>query len=252
MALALKDVTLSRPTVNLSYTLTVPEHSFVAILGESGSGKSSLLHVISGFELPKKGHISWRGEHFGSLIPSERPLTIVFQKDNLFSSLSLFDNVAIALRGMLRLSAQDHAMIAELFQFIGLGNLMHQKPDQVSIYAQQKTAIARSLLREKPLLLLDEPFSLLKGEERDRICLFLKEMHRTFQLTTLMVVSKPEEALEMATMGAVLHQGKFVQIDSIDRIECLRKIPTQKEHATPYGPLDTTLSNQIHNARLVS
>jgi len=252
MALVLKDVTLSRPIVNLSYTLTAPENSFVAILGESGSGKSSLLHVISGFEIPTQGQMLWKGEEFGSLLPSERPLTIVFEKDNLFGSLSLFDNVALALRSTLRLSHQDHAMITELFQFIGLGSLMHQRPDNVSHYAQQKTAIARSLLREKPLLLLDEPFAFLNEEERENICLFLKEMHHTFQLTTLMIVSQPEEAREIATLGAVLYQGQFVQVAPIEEIKCLRT-HDRTETGPFYGHRDKVLALQDpHHVRLVS
>lgn len=218
MPLVLEDVKLLKQRAVMTYHFVVPDGAFMAVIGGRKSMRSALLHLVAGFESPTSGHVYLRDLALHTLMPSERPLTIIFQESNLFNHLNLFENVSLGLKGTLHLNAIERRKVGDFLTYVGLENLFFKKPNDVSPYIQQKAALARSLLGGKPLLLLDEPFGSLQKDERDAYARLLNEVHHTFQLTTLMVVSDPQEAQVLSSHLAVIGGEKIVSSGPTDTI----------------------------------
>ena len=210
MALVVDNVKLPRRTFDLHYSFRVPGESFVAIMGENGSGKSSLLHLISGFETPVFGKIIFKDKPLHRLPPGERPVTILFQDHNLFEHLTLWENIALGLRGTLYLTLEEKSVIENLLEKFQISHLAHKKPNEVSGGEQQRTALARCVLRNKPLLLLDEPFNAIDPKKRYELFDLLRQVRSEYRLTTLIVTHSPQEALHLAPQAIFLHQGQVL------------------------------------------
>lgn len=144
------------------YGFTLAPGSILAIQGTSGVGKTTLLDLIAGFEMPDTGTISWMGESFLAKPPWERPVTTVFQDDNLFAHLTCQQNVELALSAM-QIGGVD---IDAAFDRLGISGLQARYPGEISGGQQQRVALARALLRDRPILLLDESFSALDWHTR--------------------------------------------------------------------------------------
>jgi thiamine transport system ATP-binding protein len=208
MSLVLREVKLSKRSCQLKYNLTVPEGEFLSILGTQKSGRSALLHLIAGFEFASSGEIFFRKVAFQNRAPSERPLTIIFQDGNLFNHLNVFENLALGIKGTLQINKKEADLIKEMIFYVGLEDSFSKTPSELSMFQQQKAAIARSIVTGKSLLLLDEPFKNLTPEERDDLCLLLKMLHKKFNLTTVMVVSDTKEAIITSSLATIIHEGR--------------------------------------------
>lgn len=157
--LRLEDVTIRLGDFRLRADLSVAQGARVAVIGPSGAGKSTFLSAIAGF-VPHAGRITWQG----AILPEDpgaRPVSILFQDNNLFPHLSVFDNVALGLKPALRLSDEDCTQVERALDRVGLGALGRRRPAELSGGQQSRVALARTLIRAKPLLLLDEPFAAL-------------------------------------------------------------------------------------------
>ncbi|MDA9008591.1 ATP-binding cassette domain-containing protein [Alphaproteobacteria bacterium] len=170
-----------------SFDLSVKPGKILGITGKSGSGKSTLLDLVAGFLLPSAGEILIEGNRQNELPPEARPLTILFQKNNLFEHLSAADNVALGINPSLRLTSQEKQLVTKALARVGLGGKDRQKVASLSGGEQQRVALARSLVRNKPILLLDEPFSALDAETRAEMLTLVREIVDEKQLATLMV-----------------------------------------------------------------
>ena len=159
--LSLDDLSLTQDGFTLALSGDVAAGERVALLGPSGSGKSTLLSLIAGFDWPDRGRILWDGREITRAPVADRPVSILFQDGNLFPHLSVFDNVALGLRPDLRLTAEDRDRVAESLGQVGLGDQAHKRPAALSGGQQARVALARMLLRDRPLALLDEPFAAL-------------------------------------------------------------------------------------------
>lgn len=210
MPLVLDDVKLSRKIMELCFTLSVANGECVTIMGPKGAGKTSLLHLIAGFEQPSSGMISFHGQNLTHLLPSSRPLTILFQDNNLFEHLTIWDNVALGLRGTLHLSYQDRQLVEQALTWVGLENWERKKPLEISLAQQQRISIARCILQRRPLFLLDDPFSMLPPHERYQILNLIRDIHIKLGLTTLMVTHYPEDALFITQKTLFISQGKVI------------------------------------------
>eukprot|EP00210_Caulerpa_lentillifera_P008762 g8358.t1 len=210
MTLEVKKVRLPRRAFDLDYTLSVPKGTCMAIMGANGSGKSSLFHLLSGFESPVSGSITFDDVPIHCLPPGERPLTILFQEHNLFDHLTVSENVALGLRGTLYLRVDERDIVQAILEKFHIQHLAHRKPSEVSGGEQQRTALARCILRKKPLLLLDEPFSALDPQSRYDFLKMLKQVHEEYKLTMLVVTHSPQEAMSIAPTAAFLHEGKVI------------------------------------------
>ena len=208
--LELRDVTFRYPGQAMHFDLTVERGSFTAILGPSGGGKSTLLSLIAGFETPLSGTITIDGHDVTQARPAERPLSMIFQDNNLFAHLDVATNVALGLSPSLQLSTNQRQALAAALAQVGLTGKEQRRPGELSGGERQRAAIARVLVRDKPLLLLDEPFTALGPALRREMLDLLKSLHVERGLTTLMVTHHPDDARVAASHTAFLTDGQII------------------------------------------
>ena len=193
--LEIRSVNFTRPGgLSFLYEITVAEGEILAVQGPSGVGKTTLLDLIAGFEYPDSGLISWNGSNFLASPPWERPVTTVFQSDNLFTHLTCLENVRIGLPSSQR---DDHAAIDAAFVRLGIDGLQNRLPDAVSGGQQQRVALARALLRDKPVLLLDESFSALDWPTRQGCFDSLREITEARRMAVLFVSHDERDAAHL-------------------------------------------------------
>ncbi len=166
----------SRPHWQFDFQLKPGE--CLAIHGASGSGKSTLLNLIAGFLQPDAGSIVWNRTQLNALPPWERPVTSVFQEHNLFEHLNVADNIGLGLHPGLKLSGTQKQQIVDSLKRVGLGPMAKRRPAQLSGGQRQRVALLRALLREQPLLLLDEPLTGLDPDAREILHRLLLEQKR--------------------------------------------------------------------------
>jgi thiamine transport system ATP-binding protein len=164
-AVELREVTFSYGEALMLFDLSVAASSIVAIMGSSGSGKTTLLNLIAGFERPHSGRIGIGGRDMTDTAPSARPISMVFQENNLFAHLDVAANVGLGRSPSLRLTGQDRQDVAQALADVGLAGKEDRLPAELSGGERQRVALARVLVRRRPVLLLDEPFASL-----DRAC----------------------------------------------------------------------------------
>ncbi len=187
---------------------------FTALLGRSGSGKTSLLRLIAGLEFADAGSIEIDGVDCTHLSPGVRRIGFVFQSYALFSHLSVFENIAFGLRVKPRRVRPAEAVIGEkvnaLLTMIQLDGLGARLPSQLSGGQRQRVALARALAIEPRILLLDEPFGALDREVREELRIALRAVHDRLGLTTVFVTHDEDEALALADRIVVLEHGRIV------------------------------------------
>jgi thiamine transport system ATP-binding protein len=207
LAVELSAVTFRYEDMLMRFDLAVEAGECVALIGPSGAGKSTLLNLIAGFEAPLSGSIRLSGTDVVGWPPAQRPVTMVFQEHNLFAHLSVFDNVALGINPGLRLGTDDAARIEAALAEVGLSGLGHRKPEQLSGGERQRAALARALVRNRPLLLLDEPFAALGPKLRREMLDLVNALRRTRGLTVLFVSHQPEDAHHGADRVAFIQAG---------------------------------------------
>nr|WP_237402281.1 ATP-binding cassette domain-containing protein [Rhodovulum sulfidophilum] len=192
----------------LEADLTVAPGRIVALLGPSGAGKSTLLDSIAGFLAPDRGRVLWQGSDLGPLAPGDRPLSVLFQDNNLFPHLTAARNVGLGLRPDLRLTpAQSRAVEAALDR-VGLGGLGERKPAALSGGQRGRVALARMLLRNRPLMLLDEPFAALGPALKAEMLALVAELARETGATVLFVTHDPADARAIADETVLVAEGR--------------------------------------------
>ncbi len=179
----------------------------IAVIGPSGGGKSTLLHAIAGFLAPAAGRIFWDGQDLGPVAPGARPMSILFQDQNLFPHLTVFDNVALGLSPRLRPAPADRARVAAVLDRVGLGGLGDRRPAALSGGQQGRAALARALLRARPVLLLDEPFAALGPALKAEMLALLSEVQAETRALTLMVTHDPADARRFADLTILVAGG---------------------------------------------
>lgn len=182
-----------RYTTPMCFDVSVEAEEKVAIVGASGSGKSTLLNLIAGFAYADSGEIHLDGVLHTHTSPFQRPVSMLFQDNNLFNHLSVADNIALGLQPSLKLSATQQQVVNNVAEQVGLADYLTRQPAQLSGGQKQRVALARCLLRDQPILLLDEPFSALDKTLRAEMLALLSTLCQQKQLTLLMVTHQPEE-----------------------------------------------------------
>ncbi len=206
--LELEDLLVRQGDFTLSADFRVPERTRVAIIGPSGGGKSTLLGTIAGFIAPESGRILWDGEPITPLLPAERPVSILFQENNLFPHLTAAQNIGLGLRPDLKLNAAEKKRVEQAMKRTGLEGLGQRLPADLSGGQQSRVALARALLRNKPLMLLDEPFAALgPALKRDMLAL-LGEIASENGNTVLMVTHDPDDARLFADLVVLVDEGR--------------------------------------------
>ena len=179
---------------HFTYDLSVASGEILAVQGPSGVGKTTLLELIAGFQTPTAGNLTWDDKDLVPLPPWQRPVTTVFQADNLFSHLSCLDNVLIGLGPEERPTPALHTYIDEYFTQLGLEGLQRRMPSQISGGQQQRVALVRALIRARPILLLDESFSALDWDMRKECFDALKTVVASHEMAALLVSHDTRDA----------------------------------------------------------
>jgi thiamine transport system ATP-binding protein len=196
----------------MMFDAVFPAKSLTAVIGPSGSGKSTLLNLIAGFERAASGRVSIESEDVTDLPPDRRPVSMIFQDNNVFAHLSVRDNVAIGLSPGLKLDAGQSDQVDGVLAQTGIAGLARRKPAEISGGERQRVAIARALLRDRPILLLDEPFAALGPALRGDMLDLLMTLQKDRKLTVLMVTHLPEDALQAADVTAFVDHGEIVAL----------------------------------------
>lgn len=215
--LEIEGLRLARPEFSVQYDLSVEDGSFTALVGPSGGGKSTLIDLIAGFLTPDTGRIRFRGQDLLPLPPAERPLSVVFQEDNLFSHLTLAQNLGLGLDPALRLDAAQRIQVEAGLERVGLGGLGPRRPGEVSGGQRQRAALARALIRGRPLLLLDEPVSALDQAMRQEMLGLIDLLRREEGLTVLCSIHTPDDAVGIATALVEIREGRIHRRESAAR-----------------------------------
>jgi len=181
-----------------------------AIAGPSGSGKSTLLNLIAGFEQPDRGRVLIGAADVSRLAPAARPVSLVFQDNNLFAHLDLFTNVGLGIHPALRLSPSDRQAVSQALERVGLGGYETRLPATLSGGERQRAAFARALVRDKPVMLLDEPFAALDPGLRASMADLLIALHQETGPTIVIVTHDPQEVMRLADDVLFLDRGQIL------------------------------------------
>jgi spermidine/putrescine transport system ATP-binding protein len=219
-----------------NFNLQVKRGEFVTFLGPSGCGKTTTLRMIAGFELPTEGHITLDGEDISKLPPYQRPINTVFQRYALFPHLNIFDNIAFGLKlktvdvtyknnkgkTIIKKEKLSKKVIREkvkhALQIVDLEGFEKRSIDTLSGGQQQRIAIARAIVNEPEILLLDEPLGALDLKMRKEMQIELKSMHEKLGITFIYVTHDQEEALTMSDKIVVMSDGIVQQIGTPEEI----------------------------------
>ena len=207
----LDNVFLADDTLPMTFDLQVAEGERIAIIGPSGAGKSTLLNLIAGFVLPTQGNIWLNGENHTHSAPYERPVSMLFQENNLFPHLTVQQNLALGLKTSLKLTALEQDQIERVADAVGLTSFLSRLPNSLSGGQKQRVALARCLLRDKPILLLDEPFSALDPELRMDMLNLIDELCHSKNLTLLLVTHQPSELTGKVDRMLRIENGRISQ-----------------------------------------
>ena len=198
--------------------LDIHDKEFVTLLGSSGCGKTTTLRLIAGFLEPTSGKVLLKGEDITGVPPYKRPVNTVFQKYALFPHLNVFENVAFGLRLKKMDEETIRRKVRDMLEVVGLKGFERRSIGQMSGGQQQRVAIARSLVNEPEILLLDEPLGALDLKLRKEMQLELKRLQREMNITFIYVTHDQEEALTMSDTVVVMNGGKVQQIGTPEDI----------------------------------
>ena len=207
----LDNVFLADDTLPMTFDLQVAAGTRIAIVGPSGAGKSTLLNLIAGFVLPTRGEVWLNGENHTQSAPYERPVSMLFQENNLFPHLTVQQNLALGLKTSLKLTALEQDQIERVADAVGLTSFLSRLPNSLSGGQKQRVALARCLLRDKPILLLDEPFSALDPELRMEMLNLIDELCHSKKLTLLLVTHQPSELTGKVDRMLRIENGRISQ-----------------------------------------
>ena len=216
--LRLIDITWLYQHLPMRFSLYIKQGEQVAILGPSGAGKSTLLNLIAGFLRPASGTLMIENLEHTFTPPSRRPVSMLFQENNLFTHLSVRQNIGLGLHPGLKLTDAQRSKLMIIASQMGIEPLLDRMPDQLSGGQRQRVALARCLVREQPVLLLDEPFSALDPALRQEMLLLVKEVCQRQQLTLLMVSHSVEDALRIAPRSLVIADGRIAWDGSTEEL----------------------------------
>jgi len=193
--------------------LKIDAKEYFVLLGPSGSGKTTLLRLIAGLEDVTDGAIYIGEKKVNDLLPKERNVAMVFQNYALYPHLNVFDNIALPLRVRGWSKEKIKQKVRDVSETLHIQNLLEKRPKQISGGEQQRAALARALVRDPTVFLLDEPLSNLDAKLRVEARAFLKKLQKELGITTIFVTHDQAEATTMATKIAVLNRGTVTQVD---------------------------------------
>ena len=191
--------------------LSVDENEFVTLLGPSGCGKTTTLRIIGGFEKPDEGRVLFEGRDITDLPPNQRPINTVFQNYALFPHMSVGENIAFSLRVKNKSESEIKSRVAEALKLVNLKGFENRRIDQLSGGQQQRIAMARAIVNEPRVLLLDEPLGALDLKLRQEMEYELVRLKKELGITFIYITHDQEEALTMSDKVVVMNEGYIQQ-----------------------------------------
>lgn len=191
--------------------LTIAAGEYFVLLGPSGGGKTTLLRTIGGFHKPTKGSVLLHGQDVSHLPPDKRPTSMVFQSYALFPHMTVLQNVGYGLKVAGLSKAQNREKSAAALELVGLSGFADRKPHELSGGQQQRVQLARAMVLERDILLLDEPLAALDAQLRKDMCLELKHLQEKVGITFIHVTHNQEEAMTVADRIALIATGELVE-----------------------------------------
>ncbi|WP_377293563.1 ATP-binding cassette domain-containing protein [Rhizobium sp. SG2393] len=214
-AIRLEAVQLRFGAVTMDFDIGFTAGRITGIVGPSGSGKSTLLNLIAGFEMPDSGAIRILGTDMTALGPSARPVSVIFQDNNLFAHLDVATNVGLGIDPALRLDAAGRAAVSEALAKVGLAGFERRRPPTLSGGERQRVALARALVRRRPILLLDEPFAALDPVRRAEMGDLIVGLKRETGVTVLLVTHQPDDVARLCDAAVEIEAGRVRAVRSL-------------------------------------
>ena len=208
--LKLIDVTWLYQHLPMRFTLSARQGEMIAVLGPSGAGKSTLLNLIAGFLQPASGSIMIENHDHTRTPPARRPVSMLFQENNLFTHLTVRQNIGLGMDPGLKLNDTQRQKLELIAGQMGITGFIDRLPGELSGGQRQRVALARCLVREQPVLLLDEPFSALDPALRQEMLALVQEVCQRQKLTMLMVSHSIEDAARIAPRSVVIAEGRIL------------------------------------------
>ncbi len=199
-------------TVLNDFSLSIKKNEFLTLLGPSGCGKTTTLKILAGFEHADKGEVLFENKNINNMPPYERPLNTVFQKYALFPHMNVFENVAFGLKIKKLKKDVIEQKVKEMLKLVSLSGYENRSINSLSGGQQQRIAIARALVNEPNVLLLDEPLGALDFQLRKDMQIELKRIQQKLGITFIFVTHDQEEALSMSDTIVVMNKGKIQQM----------------------------------------
>jgi len=193
------------------FSLEVNAGEITCISGRSGSGKSTLLDLIAGFLKPSKGELWWSDTNFTAFPPDKRPVTTVFQHNNLFEHRNAIDNVVVGINPKVPKRGEDVERAKLALTSVGLEDFYQTRVTQLSGGQQQRVAIARAILRDSKVILLDEPFSALDSQTRTEMLHLIRELATDKQRAIIMVTHDLRDCEAIADSHYAIENGKLIK-----------------------------------------
>ncbi|MEM2178741.1 MAG: ABC transporter ATP-binding protein [Candidatus Methanomethylicaceae archaeon] len=199
-------------------TLKIHEGMLVGLLGPSGCGKTTTLRLIAGLEKPDKGKIYFNNLDVTKLGPRHRNIAMVFQFPVLYPTISVYENIALALRANKLQETEIRKSIKEIAEIMGIANYLEEKPGKLDMGTKQKVCLAKALIKEPEVFLLDEPLTVVEPKLRNELRTKLKEIQLKFRKSMIYVTHDQTEVMTLADKIAVMKDGKILQYDTPENL----------------------------------
>ncbi len=207
----LENISLKLDNFRTKFTVEINEGEWIGIIGQSGAGKSTFLNLIAGFAQPEVGSLLINNIEMRNLPASKRSISSLFQDNNLFPHLSVYQNIAIAIKPNLKLHDNEKKKIFEIIEYLNLSSKIHSSIGTLSGGERQRVALGRVMSSDKKILLLDEPFSQLDPNLRIEMLELIKKIREKKNITIIMAIHTPAEAIDFVNRFLLIKEGEILR-----------------------------------------
>ena len=207
----LENISIKLDNFRTKFTVEINKGEWVGIIGQSGAGKSTFLNLIAGFAQPDVGSLLINNIEMRDLPASKRSISSLFQDNNLFPHLSVYQNIAIAIKPNLKLHDNEKKKIFEIIEYLNLSSKIHSSIGTLSGGERQRVALGRVMSSDKKILLLDEPFSQLDPNLRIEMLELIKKIREKKNITIIMAIHTPAEAIDFVSRFLLIKKGEILR-----------------------------------------